>query len=70
MEMKSRFVQFSIDASTWSMVSILRLGRILVKGEITRIVTGIHREDRQNFRDQKTDVHKELCTLLVNYTMY
>jgi len=29
-------------------------------------VTGICREGRRNFGDQRTDVHKELCTLLVD----
>jgi len=37
MKMKSRFVQLCVDASTWSMVAILGLGRIRVKGEIVRI---------------------------------
>ena len=31
-----------------------------------RIVTGIHREDRWNFGDQRMDVHKELRTLPVD----
>ena len=66
MEMKSKFVQLCIDVSTWSMMAILRLGRIQVKGEIVRIMTGIHREGRRNFEDQKTIVHKELCTVLVD----
>jgi len=29
-------------------------------------VTGIRHEDGRNFEDQKTDVHKELCTLPVD----
>jgi len=41
MEMKSRVVQLCIDMSIWSMVVILGFGRIQVKGEIIRIVTGI-----------------------------
>jgi len=45
------------------MEAILRLEHIQVKREIVKIVTGIHREGRRNFRDQKTDVHKELCTV-------
>jgi len=31
-----------------------------------RIMTRIHREGRQNFEDQRMDVHKELCTLSVD----
>jgi len=50
MEMKLRIVQLCIDLSTWSMMTILRLGRIQVKGEIIRIVTWIRREGRQSFR--------------------
>jgi len=60
--MKSRVVQLCIVVSTWSMVAILGLRRIQIKGEIVRIVTGIHRESRQSFRDQRTDVHKKPCT--------
>ena len=41
MEMKSRVVQLCIDVSTWSIVNVLRLRRIQVKGEIVRIMTGI-----------------------------
>ena len=48
------------------MVAILELGRIQVKGEIVKIMTGIHLEGRQNFGDQSTDVPKELYTVLVN----
>jgi len=43
-DQKGRWVCISV--STWSMVTILRLGHIQVKGEIVRIVTGIHREGR------------------------
>ena len=65
--MKSRIVQLCVDASTWSMVAILELGHIRVKGErLLEFVTGIRREGRQNFRDQSMDTHKELCTLLVD----
>jgi len=46
MEMKSRFVQLCIDASTWNIVAILGLGQIQVKGEIVRIMTGIRRGGR------------------------
>ena len=49
MEMKSRVVQLFIDVSTWSMMAILGLERIQVKGEIVSIVTEIHREGRRNF---------------------
>ena len=66
MEMKSRVVQLCIDMSTWSKMDILGFERNRVKGEIIRIVSRIHREDRQNFRDQRTDVHKELFTLPVD----
>jgi len=48
------------------MVSILRFGHIQVKGKIVRIMTGIHREGRRNFGDQKKSVHKELCTVLID----
>ena len=65
-EIKSRVVQLCIDVSTWSLVAILRLERIQVKGEIVRIMTRIRREGRKNFRDQRTDMHKELYTVLVN----
>jgi len=68
--MKSIFVQLCLDASTWSMVAILGLELIRVKGEIIRIVTGIHREGRRNFGDQKTDVNKELCIVLSTNTGY
>jgi len=30
------------------------------------IVAGMRREGRQTFGDQRTNVHKELCTLLVD----
>ena len=33
MEMKSRIVQLCIDVSTWSMMAILELERIQVKGD-------------------------------------
>ena len=66
MEMKSTIVQLCIDVSTWSMVAIFRLGHIQVKGEIVRIVTRIRREDRRNFEDQRKDIHKELCTILID----
>ena len=46
MEMKSRFVQLCMNASTWSMVAILRLERIRVKGRLLGFVTGIRRESR------------------------
>ena len=66
MEMKLKVVQLCIDMSIWSLVAILELGRIPIKGEIVRIVTGKHREGRRNFGDERTDVHKELCTLPVD----
>ena len=66
MEMKSRVIHLCIDVSTWSMVAILELGRIRVKGEIVRILTRIRREGRRNFGDQRTYVHKELYTLSVD----
>ena len=34
-----KFVQLCMDASTWSMVVILGLGRIKIKGEIVMIMT-------------------------------
>ena len=36
MKIKSSFVQLCVDASTWSIVTILGLERIQVKGEIAR----------------------------------
>jgi len=48
------------------MVAILGLGHIQVKGEIVTIMTGIRREGRRNFGDQRMDVRKELCTILVD----
>ena len=48
------------------MVAILGLGRIQIKGEIVRIMTGIRREGRQNFKDQRMTVYKKLCTLPVD----
>ena len=48
------------------MVAILGLGRIRVKRRLLGFVTGIRREGRQNFGDQITDVHKELCTVPVD----
>jgi len=67
MEMKSKFVQLCVGASTWSIVSILRLGRIQAKGEIARNCDwNMSCEDRRNFGDQKTDVHKKLCSLPVD----
>jgi len=62
--MKSRVVQLCIDVSRWSMVAIFGFGHIQVKEDIVSIMTGIQREGRQNFRDQRTDVHKELCSIL------
>jgi len=62
--MKLRFVQLCIDVSTWNIVAILGLRRIQVKVEIVRIMIGIHREG-QKFRDHRTDMHKKLCTILV-----
>ena len=57
-KMKSRVVQLCIDVSTWSMMAILELGHIQVKGENVRTVTQILREGRRNFRDQeRTDLH-------------
>jgi len=44
--MKSSFVQSCVDASTWSMVSILEFECIQVKGKLLGFVTGIHREGR------------------------
>ena len=61
MEMKSRVIQLCIDVSTLSMMVIFRLGHIQVKGKIVRIVSGIRRESRRNFRNQRTNVQKELC---------
>jgi len=34
-----KFVQLCVDASTWSIVAILRLGCIQVNKEIVRIIT-------------------------------
>jgi len=46
MEMKLRVVKLGIDVNTWSMVAILRFGRIQVKGMIVRIMTEIRYEGR------------------------
>ena len=40
-----------MDASTWNMVAILRLGRIQVKGEIVRIMTRIRHKVSQLMSD-------------------
>jgi len=61
--MKSRVVQLSIDVSTWSMVAILRLGRIQVKGDIIRIVTEMDHEGRRSFRDQERTTLHSWCTI-------
>ena len=66
MEMKSTVVQLCINVSTWSMVTILGLRRIQIKRKIVRIMTRIYDKGRRNFKDQRTDVHKELCIVLVN----
>jgi len=50
--MKSKIVQLFVDVSTWSTITILRLGRIQVKREIIRIVTQI-RVKVKKFRDQE-----------------
>jgi len=65
-KMKSIVIQLCIDVSTCSMVAILELGCIRVKEEFVRIVTAIHCEDRRNFEDQKTNMHKELCTISID----
>jgi len=48
------------------MVAILGLERIQVKEKIVRIMTGIRREGRRKFRDQRTNMHKKLCTVLID----
>ena len=48
------------------MMAILGLGYNQVKGEIVTIMIGLRHESRQNFRDQRRDIHKELCTILVD----
>jgi len=63
MKMKLRVVQLCIDVSIWNMVAIFELGRIYVMGKIVRIVTGIRREAKRSFGDQKTNAHKKLCTV-------
>ena len=47
-------------------MAILEFGCIQVKGEIVRIMTDIHHEGKRNFEDQKMNVHKELCTVLID----
>ena len=66
MDMKSSFIQLCVDASTWSMVAIPEFGCIRIKGRLSGFVIGIRHEGRRNFEDQRTNVHKELCTLLVD----
>ena len=61
-----KFVQLRVDASTLSMVAILKLERIRVKGGLSGFVTGLRREGRRNFIYQKTDVSKELCTVAID----
>ena len=62
MKMKSRLVQLCMNASTWSMVAILELGCIRVKGEIVRILTRHIMKVDKNFRDQeRIGVHSR-CT--------
>ena len=36
------------------------------RGRLLELVTGTRREGRQNFGDQRMDVHKKLCTLPVD----
>ena len=50
---------FSQQAESWNMS---RTKQVV----IGRIMTGIYREDRRNFGDQRTEVYKELCTVLVD----
>jgi len=57
--MKSRVVHLYITLSIWSMVTILGFGLIQLKGEIVRIMIGIHRKSRRIFRDQRMNVHKD-----------
>jgi len=45
-EIKSKFVRLCVDVSTWSMVAILELRRIRVKGRLLGIVTRICRDGR------------------------
>ena len=61
--MKSRVVQFYIDVSIWSMMAILGLGCIQVRGEIVRIVIGIRHEGRRRLRDQRTDDQEEMLAV-------
>jgi len=63
MEMKSRIIQLCIDASTWSMVAMLGLGHIQVKGKIVRIMTGIRREGRRNFEDKQRTCTRSCAVL-------
>ena len=60
MEMKLKVIQLCIDVSIWSMVAILGLECIQVKGEIIRIMTGIYREGRQGFRVK----NEQLCVIV------
>ena len=70
MEIKSRVVQLCIDMSTWSMVIILGLGCIQVKGEIVRIETRIRCEGRQSFRDQNQTCTRSYAQDKLTYTLY
>jgi len=42
------------------------LGAIIIADPSVRHLTGIRREGRRNFGDQRTGVHNELCTLSVD----
>jgi len=37
-----------------------------LRGRLLGFVTGIRHEGRRNFKDQRTNMHKELCTLSVD----
>ena len=56
--MKSRVVQLCIDMSTLNMVAITQTYSSLE--EIVKIVTGIRREGRRTFRDQRTNEHEKM----------
>jgi len=66
MEMKSRVVQWCIDACTLNMIAILGLRHIQVKGEIVRILTRIRHEGSWKLHRSRTGRCAQSVHRLVN----
>ena len=66
MEMKSSLINcvWMRTHGAWWLLSDLDV--IESRERLLGFVTETCRESRRNFLDQRTDVHKELCTLLVD----